>query len=181
MGRKVICYGDSNTWGYDPRSFFGDRYDMPWPELLARKTGWDVANEGENGRQIPVRPAVIPENMELLIVMLGTNDLLQGICPEQAADRMENFLKGVGLPKEKLLLVAPPRLRLGAWVNDVALIQLSRELSGRYQELSEKMGFSFADAGEWNLPLAFDGVHLTEEGHRIFAEKIYEYLKECAK
>ena len=24
---KVICYGDSNTYGYDPRSWLGGRYD----------------------------------------------------------------------------------------------------------------------------------------------------------
>ena len=30
----VVCYGDSNTWGYDPRGFLGDRYDRPWPEYL---------------------------------------------------------------------------------------------------------------------------------------------------
>ena len=28
---KVICYGDSNTYGYDPRDPLGGRYDMPWP------------------------------------------------------------------------------------------------------------------------------------------------------
>ena len=32
---KVICYGDSNTYGYDPRLPLGGRYDHPWPELLA--------------------------------------------------------------------------------------------------------------------------------------------------
>ena len=43
---KVVCYGDSNTWGYDPRGYFGGQYDHPWPEILAVKTGWNVVNEG---------------------------------------------------------------------------------------------------------------------------------------
>ena len=49
---KVLCFGDSNTYGYDPRGFFGDRYDAEdrWPELLAQMTHWEVINLGANGR-----------------------------------------------------------------------------------------------------------------------------------
>ena len=43
---KVICFGDSNTYGYDPRGPFGSRYDRPWPDLLAELTGWQVINQG---------------------------------------------------------------------------------------------------------------------------------------
>ena len=43
---KVICYGDSNTYGYDPRSYIGGRYPAGdrWVDLLAEKTGWEVEN-----------------------------------------------------------------------------------------------------------------------------------------
>ena len=52
---RVLCFGDSNTYGYDPRGFFGDRYDAEdrWVDLLAKQTGWDVINLGANGREIP--------------------------------------------------------------------------------------------------------------------------------
>ena len=62
---KVICFGNSNTYGYDPRDFFGGRYDeySRWVDILAAKTGWTVLNMGQNGREIraisrhcPVRP-----------------------------------------------------------------------------------------------------------------------------
>ncbi|HIT31090.1 MAG TPA: lipase, partial [Candidatus Scatomorpha stercoravium] len=41
---KAVCFGDSNTWGYDPRSYFGGRYGEAdrWPEILAAATGWEV-------------------------------------------------------------------------------------------------------------------------------------------
>lgn len=38
----IWCFGDSNTYGYDPCGFFGGRYAAPWPELLAEKTGLRV-------------------------------------------------------------------------------------------------------------------------------------------
>ena len=55
---KMLCYGDSNTYGYDPRGFFGDRYpkERRWADILAEKLGWQIQNEGQNGREIPSRP-----------------------------------------------------------------------------------------------------------------------------
>lgn len=51
---KVICHGDSNTFGYDPRSWLGGRYDAGsrWVDILAAETGWTVSNWGENGREM---------------------------------------------------------------------------------------------------------------------------------
>ena len=34
----------------------------------------------------------------------------------------------------------------------------------------------FVDAGQWNVSLAFDGVHFTEAGHCAFAEELWQYL-----
>ena len=169
---NVICYGDSNTWGYDPRGYFGGRYDEPWPSLLP----WKIQNLGENGREIPGFPVTFPENTDLLIVMLGTNDLLQGGCAVTAAKRMVSFLTGMMLEPEKILLIAPPPLKLGEWVSGTRLIEESRELTRQYDVLSRRLGIRFADAGRWNIPLAFDGVHFTEEGHRAFAENLINYL-----
>ena len=53
----LICYGNSNTFGYDPRSWLGDRYapEDRWVDILGKNTGWDVRNQGMNGRRIPGR------------------------------------------------------------------------------------------------------------------------------
>lgn len=56
MYQKILCYGDSNTYGYDPRFYFGGQYpeNVRWTVLLERH-GWQVFNRGENGRSIPQR------------------------------------------------------------------------------------------------------------------------------
>ena len=96
---KVICFGDSNTYGYDPRGYFGGRYDADsrWVDILATGTGRIISNIGQNGREIPSAAPAFPADTDLLIVMLGTNDLLQGRSPEQAAERLERFLSGIPL------------------------------------------------------------------------------------
>ena len=101
--------------------------------------------------------------------MLGTNDLLQGRSPASAAGRMERFLKGINLPREKILLIAPPPVTLGAWVPDRTRVDDSAALASRYQALAGRLGIRFANAGDWGVSLAYDGVHFTEPGHRAFA------------
>ncbi|MBR6219261.1 MAG: hypothetical protein IKQ80_01710 [Clostridia bacterium] len=101
---KLWCFGDSNTYGYDPCGFFGGRYAAPWPELLAEKTGNQVVNDGKNGRMIPGREYEFTRfhrdagryGADALIVLLGANDLLNGATAGEAAARMAAFLKRSG-------------------------------------------------------------------------------------
>ena len=176
---KIVCFGDSNTYGYDPRSWFGGRYDVDsrWVDILAEETGWTVRNLGENGREIPTSVPDFPADTDLLIIMLGTNDLLQGCSPTQAAERLERFLSGVSLDRNKLLLIAPPPMGLGAWVPSTQFVDNSRTFAQLCQALAEQLGIRFADAGKWEIPLAYDGVHFTEQGHKTFAAELLEELK----
>lgn len=177
---KVLCFGDSNTYGYDPRSWLGGRYDSVsrWVDLLAGKTGWEIQNQGQNGREIPRRPVAVPGDTDLLVVMLGTNDLLQGCTPQRTAERMEQFLMGLDLNREKILLVAPPPLAFGEWVQEERLVEASACLAPLYQALAARLGVRFADAGRWGVTLAYDGVHFTEQGHKAFAEGLCRELAE---
>ena len=176
---NIICFGDSNTYGYDPRGYFGGRYDgdSRWVDILAEKTGWTVCNMGQNGREIPSMAPNFPADTDLLIVMLGTNDLLQGRSPEQAAESLNRFLSGISLDRSKILLIAPPPVQLGAWVPTPQLIDDSHTFARLCQTLAEHLGIRFADAGKWDIPLAYDGVHFTEQGHRAFAAGLLEELK----
>ena len=176
---NVICFGDSNTYGYDPRGYFGGRYDADfrWVDILAAETGWTVCNMGQNGREIPSAAPAFPDDTDLLIVMLGTNDLLQGRSPEQAAERLERFLSGIPLDRSKILLIAPTPMTLGEWVPSPQPIDDSRAFARLCQALAERLGVRFADAGKWDISLAYDGVHFTEQGHKNFAAGLLEELK----
>ena len=176
---NIICFGDSNTYGYDPRSYLGDRYDVDsrWVDILAEETGWTVRNLGENGREIPTSAPDFPADTDLLIVMLGTNDLLQGRSPEQAAVSLKRFLSGISLDRSKIFLIAPPPMKQGTWVLDQQFIDDSRTFARLCQTLAEQLGIRFADAGKWDIPLVYDGVHFTEQGHRAFAAGLLEVVK----
>lgn len=180
---RMLCFGDSNTYGYDPRSYFGGRYDAQtrWVDLLATKTGWDVLNAGQNGREIPRCPNELLQVRHLLdcsvsldafLVMLGDNDLLQGASVDTVTARMEAFLKQLPHKCGKIILVSPPPLKPGAWISDPQTLEDVLELAVRYRELANRLGIGFISTADWTLELTFDGVHFSARDHSVFAEKI---------
>lgn len=176
---KVICFGDSNTYGYDPRSWLGGRYDADsrWVDILASETGWAVCNMGENGREIPAVAPKFPSDTDLLIVMLGTNDLLQRRSPESAAEKLERVLSALPLERSQILLIAPPPLAMGEWVREQRLIEHSRVFARCCKTFAERLDIRFADAGAWNIPMAYDGAHFTAQGHRVFAAGLLKVIR----
>lgn len=175
---RVICFGDSNTYGYDPRGYFGGRYDSNhrWVDLLEKQTNWDIQNAGMNGLEIPRHANSTKFDADLFIVMLGTNDLLQGCHVDQVTARMESFLSEMLDQNQSILLIAPPPMQLGEWVSSQTLIDDSIKLGQQYSRLAQRLGIPFADAGLWGISMAFDGIHFTEEGHIVFADGLYQTL-----
>jgi lysophospholipase L1-like esterase len=185
---KILCFGDSNTYGYDPRSFFDGQYPTRnrWVDLLAQKLDCNAVNEGENGREIPRRNGELQcfeqmlshqKPLDLLLVMLGGNDLLQGNSVESVAQRMAAFLSGIPLEKTKIVLIGPPRMKPGAWIIDERLLEDCVRLNTAYRTVAEKLGVRFVDATDWDIEVTFDGVHYSEKGHQTFAENLYFALK----
>ncbi|MDF1521956.1 MAG: SGNH/GDSL hydrolase family protein [Trueperaceae bacterium] len=133
--RTVLCFGDSNTWGYAPAS--GDRYPraVRWPGVLAAELGvdWHVVEAGLNGRTTvfedplgdkrglrhlgPVLESAAP--VDAVVVLLGTNDLKTRFAASayeiaEGAGRIVDAVRaaaaGPGGGAPAVLLVAPPPL-----------------------------------------------------------------------
>ncbi|MCD8300607.1 MAG: GDSL-type esterase/lipase family protein [Clostridiales bacterium] len=192
MTGTIICYGDSNTYGYDSRSFFGGRYeeDKRWPEILNRETDLTVLNYGKNGRCIPYFLPEIEwvtnrltqwkdeEAPVWLWIMLGTNDLLHNpsMNAQSVSERMERFLRKLLACDEitdgsvRLRLISPVHLKRGMWVETDELCRESEKMDDFYRKAAGRLGIDFTCAGDWDIPLLFDGVHFSEEGHRKFAD-----------
>ena len=183
---KILCFGDSNTYGYNPNSFFGGCYieSSRWVNLLAQKSGWETVNDGANGRCIPrveyeiirLDATIKKHSPDLLVIMLGSNDLLQLCGVDEAVIRMESFITKLCFDRGRILLIAPPAMKPGEWVTEKDLPEKSQKLAAAYEDLSKRIGIRFADAGKWGIDISFDGVHFTAKGHETFAEKLYEIL-----
>lgn len=204
--KTVLCFGDSNTFGYIPGSG-GLQYaaDVRYPGVLRRLLGDDfsVAEDGLSGRttvfdkdDLPgrkgldyIEDSVRDANADILLILLGTND-----CKAQfeanaktIADGMEalaDIAKSVN-PDIKIIFAAPfpigrEALVLADYYNEFS-ITTSHELAGEYDARAKMNGYGFADAGKVVTADPLDGEHTTPEGHRALAELFAEKIREVAK
>ena len=188
--RKLVLFGDSNTYGYDPRGTLGGRYpaEARWATIVktALSDSYEVIEEGMNGRMLPgVEHGYFVDLLfgltseDTLVMMLGTNDVLLSYHPDvkQIADKMEHILSYV---KEnftgKFIVIAPPLID----VVDSDLKEYrdaSMEMNKSFMDLAKRYEIPTFDASGWNIPMGYDGVHFSVEGHQRFAEKMIGVLK----
>ena len=196
--RKILIYGDSNTYGYDPADFYENRYpaDERWTNILQENLGdsWEVLPEGMNGRQLPElkydknRIHRLLDRLsgdDLFAVMLGTNDILVTMEPDasEVIRKMQTFLAFLteteAMDPGNILVIAPPHVAGSRIRHPVyqRFYQLCLQMNEGFHELADSFGTMFTDAGGWNIALAPDLVHFSVEGHRTFAENLTVFLR----
>ena len=156
---RILCFGDSLTWGFDPVTRTRLPEGVRWPGVLQGLLGpgYRVIEEAQSGRTIATEdPAegeknglryVIPciesqSPVDLMIVMLGGNDLKRkfSYAAIDIAGEMQIFLEKVQAhnrfrmeDRMKLLLISPPRIGEGAedpWLEDLFDFERARRVSG---------------------------------------------------
>lgn len=210
MKKHIVCLGDSNTHGYcaDPADCAdgGIRFNESerWTRLLQNGLGDDylVIEEGLSGRTTcfddPIHEGLNALNyiypclkshefVDLLVIMLGTNDTKDRFYASAAciAIGMARLVKKAqatecwGDKKPNILVIAPPPIGQGMLHSPVAAtmgtgcVTKSEELARYYQEQCELIGCHFLDAGALGCEFnRVDYMHLTKQGHKTLADAL---------
>ena len=205
---KLLCYGDSNTYGYDPRLSDDDRLpkDERWTGILDLLPEYEVVNQGQNGREIPTmqyeydffrKILQYHQDCQILTIMLGTNDLYHipvkhvGDAEVEADDlarkiaaRMEKLFETVKELEHfrtggrQTILMVPVPVHADYCYEDTICMLASERLKYYYRDIAGRYGIEFFDPADYDIPLAYDGVHISSEGHERFAEALKEFLEE---
>lgn len=203
---EILCYGDSNTWGYIPGT--GGRYppEVRWTGVLQNRLGpaFHVIEEGLNGRTtvwddpvegthrngrtylLPCLQSHMP--LDLVVLFLGLNDLKRRFGAPAAdiarsagvlVELIQNSGAGKASTAVPVFLIAPAPLgRLTAYAEMLeGGTEKSRLLAARYRELAEERSCQFLDAGTVVRSSDLDGVHLEEEQHRRLGEAVASRVK----
>jgi len=208
--KDILCFGDSNTYGRDPITKGRLDRKTRWPGVLQGTLGgqYYVIEEGLNGRTTvwndPVRGGskrngslyLLPcleshAPINLLIIMLGTNDLKArfAVTPYdigesmgaliEIAQKSQCILTGKG---PNILIMAPPPLgKLTEWEETFhGGCEKSKRLAGYYESVASAYGCLFFDTSTVIGSSKFDGLHFDPEAHQklgiAVANIIYENI-----
>ncbi len=207
---NILFYGDSNTWGFQ-----GDNpkvrlaYDKRFTGILAKRFPQhriieeglpgrticfdDPLDSGRNGTETLPMLLQTHEPLDLVVIMLGTNDtkIMFGHTPmtmRLAMERMIRLVQNIeawsdtGI-RPDILLVAPPRMgdiERGTFYGmfDAHSAEMIPEVAEQFRELAEQYACMFVDGSQVAAEGCRDFVHLTAEEHEQMAKLIGDAIEE---
>jgi lysophospholipase L1-like esterase len=205
---EVLCFGDSNTWGYSPENAARFAREVRWTGVLqaALGEGFHVIEEGLNGRTTvwddPVEgdrngrrqlPFILETHapLDIVVLMLGTNDLKKRYsAPATDIARGIERLLGIirsstsgrngGAPK--VLLMAPPPLAKLTEFADMLEggTEKSRLLGKLYAGVAREQGSAFLDTAGIIRTSDLDGVHFEAAEHGKLGRAVAAEVKRLA-
>lgn len=212
MLKRVLLFGDSNTWGFTPATEVRYPEEIRWSGLVRKALGadYEVIEEGLNGRTTvfddPVRehmngirylgPCLLSHfPLDLVVVMLGTNDLKQrfGLNAWSIAEgvnriidvikRVSSETSGSGSPK---ILIASPILigpemdssPYAAEFEGLKTREISKQLGPEMRRVAEGAGCAYIDAAQYASPSSKDAIHMEPEGHAALARAMEMKIRE---
>ncbi|MCE1253229.1 MAG: SGNH/GDSL hydrolase family protein [Anaerolineae bacterium] len=193
--KNILCYGDSNTWGAIPGDYHRRfEYEQRWTGVLQNQLGpqYRVIEEGLSGRTTVLEDSMedgrngktwlLPclrshRPLDLVVLMLGTNDLksrfnFSAFDVSKMAGLLVNIIRqsacGINDQAPLVLLVAPPPLGpLGSYAAEFSGgTAKSLELAAQFQQRAVEQGCLFLDAGSVIKSSSGDGVHFDAPEHQ---------------
>lgn len=209
--KTILAYGDSLTYGADPAGGPRHAYEDRWPTTLeaglggkarviaeglgGRATAYDdwTAAADRNGARILPTLLASHAPLDLVIIMLGTNDLKPFVAGTAAiaargARRLIEITRGhfaaVDEPVPQIILVSPPHVVETSNENMLSnfggiehLLRESHDFARHYRRHAEETGVAFFDSATVAKADPRDGVHLDPANTRAIGEGLVPLVK----
>ena len=219
--KRILVFGDSNSWGYTDEDN-GQRYEKRWPILLSqeliqkgfnteiiedclpgRTTNIDDPQDGIhlNGAKVLKSSLLSHSPIDLVILMLGTNDLKFRFqrTAENIADGIKELIQivldtnsGSGgwhdVNKSNLVVICPPSLGEKSydpnWINFKEWeggLEKSTQLHFSFEKVCSQMGVHLIDANEFCQSSSIDPIHWSKKMHQKFSENLANIIDQKIK
>lgn len=183
---RIMCFGDSNTWGYTPVT--GERYpeNIRYPGVLAKKLGdnYRVIEEGLNARTIAFGADYVRPNrcgmehleptlsshfpLDYLVIMLGTNDTQPRFSawPDEIALGLERMILEakklfyIKQSKTEIIIMAPVPYKQvkGNFFLADELIDKTKALTAKFKKVARMQKCHFINLDNLTKPLGDDRI-----------------------
>jgi len=199
--KRIICFGDSNTWGYCPENDGRYHPDERWPGRLKKRLApeYQIINNGlcgrttryshvlepdGNGREAALRSTALSQSYDIAVIMLGTNDCkdIYDASPEEIAAGVEEIGRIFERAGAQVLLVVPVvmmNLTQSPFFDEFGTKaeRKSKLLAQYYQRVAKSKGWFYLDASLVARVGRYDGIHLDCRNHKSLGDAIYNQIK----
>lgn len=200
--KKILCYGDSNTYGYNPET--GGRYssDTRWTGLLASYfPNYKILEEGMNNRTgFFNNPSGLKysggeylqiflqnnRDIDICILSLGTNDaqIFYDLDEVKTAQGLKNLITSINnVNKNTKIIIVPPVKITETILNygfsmlfDKNSIDVIEKVFPIYENLAINNDCLYFDFNKFIEPAVPDGLHYSAESHKFIAKKLAEFI-----
>lgn len=203
--KKVLCYGDSNTFGFNPAD--GSRYQKTqrWSGMLVDLLGsqYRVIEEGCNNRTLYFENAAglitsgckyftkclkKYDNIDFVILALGLNDTQFLYNADEST-----FQKGLSalisdsrkfFSSAQILVLAPSVIKktilnsFFAQMFDETSIEKSKIICDIYKKITDNQGCLFLDLNTIVTPSDIDGLHYDIDAHKKIAKEVAKIISD---
>ncbi|QYO78545.1 SGNH/GDSL hydrolase family protein [Devosia salina] len=210
--KTILAYGDSLTHGTDPGGGPRYAYEDRWPTTLemgldgkarviaeglgGRATAYDDRTAAADRNGARILPTLLDSHkpLDLVIIMLGTNDLKPFVAGTAAfaargARRLIEMTRGhfaaIGEAAPQIILVSPPHVVPTTNENMLSnfgglehLLRESQDFARHYRRHAEETGVAFFDAATVAKADPRDGVHLDATNTRAIGEGLVPLVKQ---
>ena len=199
--KKILCFGDSNTFGYNPNN--GSRYNenSRWTGILKNlcKNNYEIIEAGCNNRTAfsnnpdgiqftgyKVLPEYLKEIYDTIIFAIGINDLQKFYNPtlEEFETGIENLIKKIreSLPNCNIIILSPSHITENIlnsnfrFMFNETSIEKSKQITPIYEKIANEYNCKFLDLNKIVIPSEIDGLHYEVEEHKKIAQSIITLL-----
>lgn len=202
--KKILCYGDSNTYGYIPETFGRYTKNERWTGILSELLSpeYEILEQGMNNRTGFFKN---PENIKLCggeylpiylqnhkdidicILALGTNDsqYFYNLDKNSATAGLKHLIQSIreANSKTKILIIPPVKIQknildgIFAMQFDLNSVEKIKNVFPIFKKVSEEMNCFYLDLNEFVTPSPVDGLHYSKESHKIIAQILANFIK----
>lgn len=199
--KRILCFGDSNTYGYNPHN--GSRYDKNtrWTGVLQKLAGenYKILEAGGNNRTAfsdnpdgiqftgyKLLPEYLKENYETIILAIGINDLQIFYNPtiEEFENGIRAFVSGIveKTPDSDIIILSPSHITENIlksnfrFLFDEISIEKSKKITPIYEKIAKEYNCKLLDLNKLVNTSKIDGLHYEAEEHNKIAESVIKLI-----
>lgn len=203
--KKILCYGDSNTFGLNISKFTQYDEDTRWSGILAKNLSdkFEVIVDGLNNRNGFVNnpegfefsaqrhfPKIISkfkDDLDILVLAVGTNDLQSqyDISFGTFEKGLENLILAAVEKAVNHIILIPPVILKENILNgffkdqfDETSIEKSKKVGKVYRKLAKLYNCKIFDINNFTAPSDIDGLHYDETSHKLIAENLIAFIND---